>query len=226
MHWLKRKRTEHIPIHKPSTTFPSPLRCLAQSQNREFTEEENPYLCLLKLDNDHRCHYLPTPNRSEISTNHLYNSIGCKEVSHSYQPLRRHKSSPRNKPPQNYKATPNIPDRGDKHPVSTTVNTLRNLYACSICHKVFSTGQALGGHKRCHHERKNGGSVLTKSISQFRCVSSTLPKEQSNHDLIDLNLPPLPEISFNTTPSLMKETIYFLHELFSLKGRFKSFTTL
>ncbi|MED6171626.1 hypothetical protein PIB30_042374 [Stylosanthes scabra] len=39
-------------------------------------------------------------------------------------------------------------------------------HKCSICMKVFSTGQALGGHKRCHWEKAesesgNDGSTLT-----------------------------------------------------------------
>ncbi|ESQ30821.1 hypothetical protein EUTSA_v10012368mg, partial [Eutrema salsugineum] len=27
-----------------------------------------------------------------------------------------------------------------------------SIHECSICHKVFPTDQALGGHKRCHYE--------------------------------------------------------------------------
>ncbi|CAJ1954912.1 unnamed protein product [Sphenostylis stenocarpa] len=33
-------------------------------------------------------------------------------------------------------------------------------HRCSICLRVFSTGQALGGHKRCHWENQKGDNLL------------------------------------------------------------------
>lgn len=33
-------------------------------------------------------------------------------------------------------------------------------HKCSICMRVFSTGQALGGHKRCHWENVKGDNLL------------------------------------------------------------------
>ncbi|EYU19359.1 hypothetical protein MIMGU_mgv1a018962mg, partial [Erythranthe guttata] len=63
------------------------------------------------------------------------------------------------------------------------------LHECEICHKTFTSGQALGGHKRKHYEgvigagskksRKtssNGGAATQKMIRDF-----------------DLNLPPPPD---------------------------------
>nr|XP_043639742.1 zinc finger protein ZAT3-like [Erigeron canadensis] len=38
-------------------------------------------------------------------------------------------------------------------------------HKCSICLKIFSSGQALGGHKRCHWEKEDG-NCATGSISQ------------------------------------------------------------
>jgi len=49
-------------------------------------------------------------------------------------------------------------------------------HKCSICMRVFSTGQALGGHKRCHWENQKGDNLLLLHS----------PKSS-----IDLNSPPL-----------------------------------
>ncbi|MED6183021.1 hypothetical protein PIB30_034026 [Stylosanthes scabra] len=50
-------------------------------------------------------------------------------------------------------------------------------HKCSICMKVFSTGQALGGHKRCHWEKAESES------GNDGCSTLTLPLP------VDLNLP-------------------------------------
>ncbi|KAM3392426.1 hypothetical protein ACQJBY_013521 [Aegilops geniculata] len=55
-------------------------------------------------------------------------------------------------------------------------------HRCSVCHRSFATGQALGGHKRCHYW--DGLSVsLTASVSG---------SGSSARDF-DLNLTPVPE---------------------------------
>ncbi|CAN1145998.1 Zinc finger protein ZAT3 [Linum perenne] len=38
---------------------------------------------------------------------------------------------------------------------------LSKVHECSICHRVFSSGQALGGHKRCHWITSNSPSTTT-----------------------------------------------------------------
>ncbi|KAK7252661.1 hypothetical protein RIF29_36769 [Crotalaria pallida] len=55
-------------------------------------------------------------------------------------------------------------------------------HKCSICHRVFSTGQALGGHKRCHWDK--GGDVILSNIAPPTPPPNALP--------LDLNFPPLP----------------------------------
>lgn len=66
--------------------------------------------------------------------------------------------------------------------------TLR-VYECSICHKVFPSGQALGGHKRCHW----GGAGASDSISTISSNKETPGQQQipSRVELLDLNLPAL-----------------------------------
>lgn len=47
------------------------------------------------------------------------------------------------------------------------------VHECTICHRVFSTGQALGGHKRCHWITSNSQET------------SSLVKLQFHHDQMD-----------------------------------------
>ncbi|XP_043716976.1 zinc finger protein ZAT9-like [Telopea speciosissima] len=67
------------------------------------------------------------------------------------------------------------------------------VHECSICHRVFTSGQALGGHKRCHWVTSNSPDT-SHSIPRFHQL------EDHNHQLhqrpkinksepLDLNLP-------------------------------------
>ena len=73
------------------------------------------------------------------------------------------------------------------------------VHECSICHRVFSSGQALGGHKRCHWITSTAPD--TSSLSKFHHFHDHLeqiqqrPKPPKTTPL-DLNLPaPVDDIS-------------------------------
>nr|XP_027091866.1 zinc finger protein ZAT3-like [Coffea arabica] len=55
-------------------------------------------------------------------------------------------------------------------------------HKCTICLRVFSSGQALGGHKRCHWEKGDEPSGFTQDLNPF-----SSGKEGSSG--LDLNLP-------------------------------------
>ncbi|XP_073271081.1 uncharacterized protein [Primulina huaijiensis] len=63
------------------------------------------------------------------------------------------------------------------------------VHECSICHRVFSSGQALGGHKRCHWITSY--SPDTSSIAKFHIepVHHHPPKIDDKSDTLDLNVP-------------------------------------
>ncbi|KAL1802794.1 hypothetical protein ACET3Z_031441 [Daucus carota] len=71
------------------------------------------------------------------------------------------------------------------------------VHECSICHRVFSTGQALGGHKRCHWLTSNTPDS-TSSLKyhqhphhfQDHNTYERPPLTQHKADPLDLNLPP------------------------------------
>ncbi|EHA8587432.1 zinc finger protein ZAT3-like [Cocos nucifera] len=60
---------------------------------------------------------------------------------------------------------------------------LGSVHKCNVCYKGFSSGQALGGHKRCHVERGE---------AQMRSPSPT------KNYVLDLNLPPPMESNKNS----------------------------
>ncbi|XP_042512638.1 zinc finger protein ZAT9-like [Macadamia integrifolia] len=70
------------------------------------------------------------------------------------------------------------------------------VHECSICHRVFSSGQALGGHKRCHWVTSN--SPDTSSIPKFhhQLEEHQRPNFINKSEPLDLNLPaPIDEIA-------------------------------
>ncbi|KAF2309654.1 hypothetical protein GH714_004476 [Hevea brasiliensis] len=143
--WAKGKRSKR-PHHQP-------------------TEEEYLALCLVMLARGttastsastvpHR-HRSPTPSpQLQGSTNSeeqksSYKCTVCNKSFSSYQALGGHKASHRKLA------------GGEDQTISTTTTTSATAavsngsgktHECSICHKTFPTGQALGGHKRCHYE--------------------------------------------------------------------------
>lgn len=80
------------------------------------------------------------------------------------------------------------------------VEKIKQLKAheCSICHRVFMSGQALGGHKRCHWTGDKTGEKLTDTASFASSNKQpALPSEGNSRkikeDAIDLNLPAPPD---------------------------------
>lgn len=160
------------------------------------TEEEYLALCLIMLARGGGSSTAPAPLQlkprpppvltTADASKLVYKCSVCNKAFGSYQALGGHKASHRKL------------SGGDDHSTtSTSVATTTNSAAasgsgrtheCSICHKCFPTGQALGGHKRCHYEggaaSSNGGGAVTSSEG----VGSTV-----THRDFDLNLPALPE---------------------------------
>lgn len=64
------------------------------------------------------------------------------------------------------------------------------VHECSICHRSFSSGQALGGHKRCHWITSNAPdtSTLAARFQQFQDHMEQIPKFDSSSEPLDLKL--------------------------------------
>ncbi|KAF6170605.1 hypothetical protein GIB67_020167 [Kingdonia uniflora] len=148
--WTKRKRSK-------------------RSRSNEPTEEEYLALCLIMLARS------GTGPATTPILKLEYKCTVCTKTFQSYQALGGHKASHRK---QQQQATISEDQSATSSSVTTVYlqpsGTTGRTHECSICHKSFSSGQALGGHKRCHYD---GG------------VSSAGSAKRG----FDLNLPALPE---------------------------------
>ncbi|KAG2539965.1 zinc finger protein 36-like [Panicum virgatum] len=119
----------------------------------------------------------------------------CGKAFASYQALGGHKSSHR-KPPteEQYAAAAAAASAGglDETAPSGSSGGANGggPHRCTICRRGFATGQALGGHKRCHYwdGMSVSGSVSAASVSASGTGSSGVTVRN-----FDLNLAPLPE---------------------------------
>ncbi|KAJ0243928.1 Zinc finger protein ZAT6 [Hirschfeldia incana] len=182
--------------------------------DRSLTEDEYIALCLMLLARDgDRTRDLDLPSSSSsppsllpIPTSTLiYKCSVCDKEFSSYQALGGHKASHRKN------SSLSQSSGGDEKSTSSAVTIASHgrgggggsvkPHVCSICNKSFATGQALGGHKRCHYEGKNvGGGGASSSLSVSEGVGSTShvssgSHHHHNHRGFDLNIPPIPEFS-------------------------------
>ncbi|KAF5456122.1 hypothetical protein F2P56_025633 [Juglans regia] len=199
--WAKRKRSKRGRFDNPPT------------------EEEYLALCLIMLARGGggatsrninstatvQRHQSPSPAAPEVATvpvpKLVYKCSVCNKAFSSYQALGGHKASHR-------KHAAGSEDQSTSSTTSATVtastvtashNSSGRAHVCTICHKSFPTGQALGGHKRCHYE--GGGGSGSSVVTTSEGVGSTHSHSHSHNNLhqrnFDLNLPALPEFSPN-----------------------------
>lgn len=200
-HWVKKKRSKRPRHDQPSSS--SSVSTDDAAASTAPTEEEYLAFCLLMLargrtqqNEDHTP--APTTNPSPPATAAAetaklsYKCSVCGKAFGSYQALGGHKASHRKLAGDDDKSTATIPTTSSAAAGTTGAKT----HECSICHKCFPTGQALGGHKRCHYEgtvggAKSGGATSTgtgSGITASEGVGSSF-----SHREFDLNLPALPE---------------------------------
>ncbi|XP_030537987.2 zinc finger protein ZAT10-like [Rhodamnia argentea] len=126
------------------------------------------------------------------ANNLSYKCTVCGKGFPSYQALGGHKAS--------HRKSAAASAGGDEPSTSTTNSGAAatnssgggRSHECSICHKSFPTGQALGGHKRCHYE--GGASASANSgITTSEGVGSVPSLGYNSHRNFDLNVPALPE---------------------------------
>ncbi|KAF8047523.1 hypothetical protein N665_2975s0002 [Sinapis alba] len=206
--WAKRKRTKRQRLdHQNQEPTPPP------------SEEEYLAICLLMLARGTTVQspLTPSPPSRRPSSDHRdFKCTVCGKSFTSYQALGGHKTSHR-KPPANNVNSPSSQEpfnNNNSHcnggsvvfsgnvTASNGVNQGGKIHTCSICFKSFPSGQALGGHKRCHYDggsNGNGnGSSSSYSVevviggSDVSDVDDERSSEQSaigSHRGFDLNLP-------------------------------------
>ncbi|XP_050236033.1 zinc finger protein ZAT9-like [Mercurialis annua] len=109
-----------------------------------------------------------------------YRCETCNKVFKSYQALGGHRASHK-------KLKLNTPNQETElktvnyNAVTSSSTAVKKIHQCPYCLRVFSSGQALGGHKRSH--------VITGSTTVIRNSAARTAKNEDNLSLIDLNLP-------------------------------------
>ena len=109
----------------------------------------------------------------------------CGRTFPSHQALGGHKSSHRHRASRTPAATTSPPADDPASsaspaafPSTSGAAGTGRVHECSVCRKTFPTGQALGGHKRCHYEGSAGAATTALLSSRG----------------FDLNIPALPDL--------------------------------
>lgn len=197
--WAKRKRSKR----QSKYSF---------QDHRQSTEEEYLAICLLMLARDSRS--LPTADQKhrQQDYNHHRCSI-CYKSFPSYQALGGHKASHRSKPTTTPTTVSSATDEviavvPSSNAIPTMLTLTGKTHQCSICYKVFPSGQALGGHKRCHYD---GGAAMTSTTTGSGSSTTTsggTHRDNKNSEKrvvlgmglgFDLNTPPKPDVLFDAT---------------------------
>lgn len=152
-------------------------------------EDQEVAACLLLLANSNNNNNREKGKEKEEEVQQWqFECSSCNRVFGSHQALGGHRASHKNvkgcfaNTGSNVSIGLGIGSSGkcEEENVNVNVNMNMNMsgdgHKCSICLRVFSTGQALGGHKRCHWENQKGENLLLLDS----------PKSS-----LDLNSPPL-----------------------------------
>lgn len=153
------------------------------------TEEEYLALCLLMLA---KGTHDPPPTPPTL-LKLCYKCKVCNKAFSTYQALGGHKASHRKLMGvvDDQSATPSPMVTTTRTPASS-VSLSGRTHKCSICHRTFPSGQALGGHKRRHYDGGSNsgvGNSSDKENKELEGVNSTLISQLD----FDLNVPTLPE---------------------------------
>jgi hypothetical protein len=175
---------------------------------RHRSEEENLALCLLMLSRSGGNHRVQAPQPS-LSSPEFRCSV-CGKSFGSYQALGGHKTSHRVKQPA--PAAPAAAPVVAPAPVAAVLppaepatsstaassdGATNRVHKCSICHKEFPTGQALGGHKRKHYDGGVGGAASSTELLATAAAAESEVGSTGNGNsaarAFDLNIPAVPE---------------------------------
>ncbi|CAK9145831.1 unnamed protein product [Ilex paraguariensis] len=167
-----------------------------RSETENPTTEEDQYLalCLVMLANGGASGSASQAISPQPQTNSYKCSV-CGKAFPSYQALGGHKASHR----KLSAALATASDDNNNPSTSTTTTSALNpsgrTHECSICHRSFPSGQALGGHKRRHYEGNIGGGGGNGNGNASGVTSSEGGGSSHTHHLgFDLNLPASPEV--------------------------------
>ncbi|KAK6137710.1 hypothetical protein DH2020_028545 [Rehmannia glutinosa] len=159
----------------------------------------------------------------EVVEKGMFQCKACKKIFNSHQALGGHRAS--HKKVKGCFAAKSVDDDDqdsiqEEHDSLTlsgsdpsrTARKGAKMHECSVCRRVFSSGQALGGHKRCHWLTTSTDNAFIPSFQDFQydAMFTNHPhheynnnnnnniRDQDDHDRLDLNLNlPAPQLDRN-----------------------------
>ncbi|KAK2974487.1 hypothetical protein RJ640_018652 [Escallonia rubra] len=189
--WVKGKRSKRPRSESPPSEEEYLALCLIMLARGGATETNAPAAAV------------PVSDKTE-SPPLSYKCTVCDKAFMSYQALGGHKASHRKSAAVAAEDKPSTSAASASATTSTsTLNPSGRTHECSVCHKSFPTGQALGGHKRRHYEGTIGGgghhgqaNVSGSAVTSSEGGGSSL---SHSHRDFDLNLPASPGLNLELT---------------------------
>ncbi|XP_073285709.1 zinc finger protein ZAT10-like [Primulina huaijiensis] len=195
---------------------------LKKSSSDKDSEEEDLANCLVMLSNKSLAFSSNGKEENkakEMEINVTFQCKSCKKVFGSHQALGGHRASHKrvkgcftsNSDLENvHQASCSIPEDHEflttqlettttPHSFSTSARKMPKMHECTICRRVFSSGQALGGHKRCHWLTSiSSDNSIIPDLHDFKYDHDQHAYKTSSHLLIDLNINlPIPQLGRN-----------------------------
>ncbi|CAM8981371.1 unnamed protein product [Rhodiola kirilowii] len=188
------------PLERPVAAVPAAAGSSSNSRV-EITEEDHDVAASLlllangghhaRLIEPEQCVYesaIVIRDSADNNANCRFECSCCKKVFNSHQALGGHRASHKNvkgcfantfRPEGDYEE--GECGGGDAGPSSMALVV---RHSCSICSKVFSTGQALGGHMRCHWDKGDDDSpphlASNPAASSSRGLDLNMPAPADN----------------------------------------------
>lgn len=200
--WAKRKRSKRSRMENPTTEEEYLAICLimlARDSVGTATAAKITTTSTTSSSSSQRKRSVTPPTTEEAGSQKLsYKCSVCDKAFGSYQALGGHKASHRKHAIADDQSTTTTTATTITTAATTAItNSSGKSHECSICHKSFPTGQALGGHKRCHYEGSIGGNNATASAtasagnvnSNSVITTSDGVGSSHSHREFDLNLP-------------------------------------
>ncbi|KAJ9175163.1 hypothetical protein P3X46_013742 [Hevea brasiliensis] len=203
--WTKRKRSKRPRSESPPTEDEYLALCLIMlARGGGSTTKEASFSSPSSSPSP------PTPQPPALTLS--YKCTVCNKAFPSYQALGGHKASHKKSSSETTTATANDKPSSSSNISTTTANTASvRTHECSICHKTFPTGQALGGHKRRHYEGPVGGGNNNSSSAITSSEGGASQSQGQSQSRVggfefDLNLPAMPELNDSSiTRQLFRE---------------------